>query len=69
MEAAVAYLEEMLFDIRDVDLEAFIADQQSKGTMVTRTQAIRLILRTYLSEKGFVCGPRDRQSRDSMPKE
>jgi hypothetical protein len=69
MEAAVSYLEEMLYDIRDIDLEAFIADQQSKGTMLTRTQAIRLILRTYLSEKGFVHGPRDRQSRDTMPKE
>jgi Arc-like DNA binding domain len=54
MQGAVSYLEEMLYDIRDVNLEAFIADQQSKGTMLTRTQAIRLILRTYLSEKGFM---------------
>ena len=49
---------EMFFDVRDIDLEAFIADQQSKGTMLTRSQAIRLILRTYLSEKGFVRSPK-----------
>jgi Arc-like DNA binding domain len=69
LEASVEHLDELLFHIRDIDLEAFIADQQSKGTMLTRTQAIRLILRTYLSEKGFVRGPRARQSNESMPKE
>jgi hypothetical protein len=62
--ACTEYLEEVILDIRDMDLvhlDAFIADQQSKGTTLTRRQAIRLILRTYLSEKGFVRGPRDRQ--------
>jgi hypothetical protein len=54
MEAGAAALDAMLFDIRDFDLEAFIADQRSKGTMLTRTEAIRLILRTYLSENGFL---------------
>jgi hypothetical protein len=54
LTAGVEFLEGVLFDIRDFDLEAFIEDQQSKGTMLTRTQAIRLILRTYLSENGFV---------------
>jgi Arc-like DNA binding dprotein len=61
LQAGVEFLEGVLFDIRDIDLEAFIEDQQSKGTMLTRTQAVRLILRTHLSEKGFVHGPRDRQ--------
>jgi hypothetical protein len=69
LEASVEHLDELLFHIRDIDLEAFIEDQQSKGTMLTRTQAIRLVLRTYLSEKGFVRGPRARQSNESMPKE
>ena len=57
MTAAVDYLTEVIFDIRDmdlIDLEAFITDQQSKGTTLTRRQAVRLILRTYLSENGFV---------------
>jgi hypothetical protein len=57
MNAAVEYLEEVIVDIRDmdlIDLDAFIADQQSKGTTLTRRQAVRLILRTYLSENGFV---------------
>ena len=53
LEAGVSFLDQVLFDIRDIDLDAFIADQQSKGTMLTRSQAVRLILRTYLSEKGF----------------
>ena len=54
LSAGVEALEGLFFDIRDLDLEAFIEDQQSKGTALTRTQAMRLILRTYLSEKGFV---------------
>src|SRR5258705_10528218 len=61
MTAAINYLEEGIVDIRDmdlVDLEAFIPDQQSKGTILTRSQAIRLILRTYLSENGFVRLPK-----------
>ena len=62
MTAAMHYLEEVMFDIRDIDLEAFIADQQSKGTMLTRSQAIRLILRTYLFEKGFVRLPKGKIS-------
>jgi hypothetical protein len=55
LQAGVDFLEGVIFDIRDVDvdLEAFIEDQQSKGTALTRKQAIRLILRAYLSEKGF----------------
>jgi hypothetical protein len=62
MTAAMHYLEEVMFDIRDIDLEAFIADQQSKGTMLTRSQAIRLILRIYLSENGFVRLPKGKIS-------
>ena len=64
LQANVEGLEELLFDIRDIDLEAFISDQQSKGSVLTRNQAIRLILRTFLSENGFVRRPRDLQSRE-----
>jgi hypothetical protein len=53
IDASVHALEGLFFDVWDTDLEAFIEDQQSKGTMLTRSQAIRLILRSYLSEKGF----------------
>jgi hypothetical protein len=52
--ASVQALEGLIFDVRDTDLEAFIEDQRSKGTALTRSEAIRLILRAYLSEKGFV---------------
>ena len=61
MTAAINYLEEVIIDIRDmdlIDLDAFIADQQSKGRTLTRRQAVRLILRTYLSENGFVRLPK-----------
>jgi hypothetical protein len=53
MEAAVAYIEGVAFDIREIDrdLDAFIADHRSKGKKLTRTEAIRLILGAYLSEK------------------
>lgn len=54
LQAGVHYLEELLFEIRDVDLEAFISDQRSQGFNLTRTEAIRKILRTYLDEHGFV---------------
>ena len=57
MQACVEHLDELVYDIRDIDLEAFIAHQQSKGTLLTRSQAIRLILLTYLSQNGFV-GPK-----------
>jgi hypothetical protein len=65
MTAAINYLEEVIIDIRDmdlIDLDAFIADQQSKGTKLTRRQAVRLILRTYLSENGFVRLPKEKIS-------
>ena len=65
MTAAINYLEEVIIDIRDmdlIDLDAFIADQQSKGTTLTRRQAVRLILRTYLSENGFVRLPKEKIS-------
>jgi Arc-like DNA binding domain len=65
MTAAINYLEEVIIDIRDmdlIDLDAFIADQQCKGTTLTRRQAVRLILRTYLSENGFVRLPKGKIS-------
>jgi hypothetical protein len=61
ISAAADYLLDVIVDIRDMDminLDAFIADQQSKGTTLARREAVRLILRTYLSEKGFVRLPK-----------
>jgi Arc-like DNA binding domain len=63
LSATADAFHELYFDIRDknpedfvkdIDLEPFIADQRSKGSFPSRSQAIRLILQTYLSEKGFV---------------
>jgi len=65
LNASVDYLEEVILDVRDmdlIDLDAFIADQQSKGTILTRKQAIRLIFRSYLSEKGFVRLPEGKKN-------
>ena len=63
LSASVEYIEGLAFDIKDIDLEAFIEDQLSKGTVLKRTEAIRLILRTYLSEKGFI-RPRVQRSQE-----
>jgi hypothetical protein len=54
LEAGVAGLVNLLFDVRDIDLDAFISDQRSQGFYLTRTEAIRKILRAYLDERGFV---------------
>ncbi|MFH0303542.1 hypothetical protein AAFX91_41895 [Bradyrhizobium sp. 31Argb] len=53
LQAGVHHLEGMLFDVRDVDLDAFISDQRSQGLSLTRTEAIRKILRAYLDERGY----------------
>ena len=65
LQAGVEFLEEVITDIKDLDLinlDAFIADEQSKGTTLTRRQAVRHILRTYLSENGFVRLPKGKIS-------
>ena len=65
LQAGVEFLEEVITDIKDLDLinlDAFIADEQSKGTTLTRRQAVRHILRTYLSENGFVRLPKAKVS-------
>ena len=53
-EASAHYLDQLLFDIRDIDLDAFISDQRSQGLALTRTEAIRKILREYLGEHGYL---------------
>lgn len=53
-EAVAAALEELLFDLRDMELDAFIVDQRKKGENLTRTEAIRLIVRDYLAENGYL---------------
>jgi hypothetical protein len=52
-EAAALALDSLLFDIRDVDLDGFISDQRDQGFSLTRTEAIRKILRAYLDERGY----------------
>jgi Arc-like DNA binding domain len=59
LQAGVHYLEEILFDIRDVDLDSFISDQRDQGFNLTRREAIRKILRTYLDEHGYVGRPQN----------
>jgi hypothetical protein len=54
LQAGMCYLDELLFDVRDIDLEAFISDQRGQGFNLSRPEAIRKILRAYLDEHGFV---------------
>jgi hypothetical protein len=53
LEAGVEALDALLFDVRDIDLEAYLSDQRSQGVDLTRNQAIRKILLTYLGEHGY----------------
>ena len=53
MTAAVEFLWELMFDVRDVDLDGYIREQNAAGIHLTRKDAIRKILRAYLSEHGF----------------
>jgi hypothetical protein len=54
LEAGVHWLEQILFEVRDVDLDAFTSDQRKQGFNLTRTEAIRKVLREYLGERGYV---------------
>jgi hypothetical protein len=38
----------------ELDLHSFIADQRAKGVKLTQSEAIRLIVRTYLAEQGYL---------------
>ncbi|TYR32079.1 Arc family DNA-binding protein [Mesorhizobium microcysteis] len=62
-------LEELYFDCRDIDIEGFIIAQREAGKDLTRTQAIRQILREYLSEKGFVTSPKKVRANDGRAEE
>ncbi|MBN8976159.1 MAG: Arc family DNA-binding protein [Rhizobiales bacterium] len=53
-EAVAAALEELFFDLRDMELDAFIVDRRKKGENLTRTEAIRLIVREYLAKNGYL---------------
>jgi hypothetical protein len=53
LQAGVIGLENLFFDVRDVDLDAFISDQRGQGVSLTRTEATRKILRSYLDERGY----------------
>lgn len=56
LEATAEALEYLLFDVRDMDLDAFIVDQRAKGKNLARTEAIRHIVRTFLAENGYLRG-------------
>jgi plasmid stability protein len=60
LEAGLNFFDQMLFDVRDIDLEAFISDQRGRGFNLTRAEAIRKILREYLGEHGYVRGRGER---------
>lgn len=62
LQAGVLGLENLLFDVRDVDLDAFISDQRDEGFSLTRAEAIRKILRSYLDERGY--GSANKKRRD-----
>ena len=53
LEASAEALESLLFDLRDIDLDSYIADQRAKGKVLTRNEAIRFILASYLAENGY----------------
>jgi plasmid stability protein len=53
LAAGVEALEQLFFDVRDVDLEPYMSDQRSEGFDLTRNQAVRKILLTYLEEHGY----------------
>jgi hypothetical protein len=53
LEATTEELERLYFDVRDIDLEPYMSDQRSQGFDLTRHEAIRKILRTYLDERGY----------------
>ena len=50
-------METMLFDIRDVDLDAFIADQRGQGFALTRTEAIEKYCAPTLMKKDLFVTP------------
>ncbi|WP_439925292.1 Arc family DNA-binding protein [Nitrobacter sp. JJSN] len=54
--AAAEAMEDLFFDLRDMEIERFIVDQRAKGKNLTRTEAIRLIVRNYLAENGYLHG-------------
>ncbi|TAI60307.1 Arc family DNA-binding protein [Bradyrhizobium sp. Leo170] len=60
LQAGVIGLENLLFDVRDVDLDAFISDQRDHGFNLSRAEAIRKIVRAYLDERGY--GPANKKN-------
>jgi hypothetical protein len=68
MVDSVEHLDGLLFDVRDIDLDAFIADQRTAGTNLTRQEAIRRIVRSYLQERGYVVTKATQPSTPSTPR-
>lgn len=56
LEAASKTLEGLFYEVQDVQLESFMADQRASGKNLSRSEAIRFIVRTWLSENGYMHG-------------
>lgn len=48
--AGMDALNQLVFDVRDLDLEEYIIQQRAMGNALTRSEAIRKIVRAYLEE-------------------
>jgi hypothetical protein len=53
---AADVLDGIFFGPENVALDAFIAENRAKGGTLTRNEAIRIIVNTYLAEHGYVEG-------------
>jgi hypothetical protein len=47
-------LDNFFFSPENAELDAFIAHQRERGENLTRNEAIRLIVRTYLAQNGYL---------------
>jgi hypothetical protein len=53
---AADVLDGIFFGPENVALNAFISEQRVKGTPLTRNEAIRIVVNTWLAENGYVEG-------------
>ncbi len=53
---AANVLDGIFFGPENIALDAYIAENRTKGGTLTRNEAIRIIVNTYLSEHGYVDG-------------
>lgn len=53
---AADVLDGIFFGPENVALNVFISEQRAKGTPLTRNEAIRIVVNTWLAENGYVEG-------------